>query len=54
MRNRIKRLVREGFRQHRQNFNNSDIVIAVSRKLTSHDEQDLREQLNKAWVKLHI
>ncbi len=52
-RNRLKRLVRENFRQRRQGLGATDFVVLANRAATTATAQELRASLNKHWRKLH-
>lgn len=51
-RNRIKRIVRESFRQTQHNLQNLDIVVVAHRGLTTVENPKLRNTLDKQWEKL--
>jgi len=51
-RNRIKRIIRESFRHHRENLKNVDIVVIARQPCDKLSNQKLREGLEKLWEKL--
>ncbi len=51
-RNRIKRLIRESFRQHNQHLPKIDLVILVRRASSELPNQVLFEQLEGLWKKI--
>ena len=48
-RNRVKRIVRESFRQHKQNINSLDIVVICKKHCEQMINQKLFERLHKHW-----
>ena len=48
-RNRIKRLVRESFRQHQHALSGVDLVVTLRRDATSLSNQDIFRRLQKHW-----
>lgn len=51
-RNRIKRIIRESFRIHRENLKNVDIIVIARQQCDKISKQKLREGLDKLWEKL--
>lgn len=51
-RNRIKRVVRESFRQRQHNLQNLDIVVIAHRGISAVGNQKLRNTLDKQWENL--
>jgi ribonuclease P protein component len=51
-RNRIKRVLRESFRQHRLQLDNLDIVFIIYHAANTLDIKELRQQVDKQWAKL--
>jgi len=51
-RNRIKRIIREGFRAHQHQLGNIDLVVLTRRGVDRLDNQVLQSNLNKLWLKL--
>jgi len=51
-RNRIKRLIREGFRHRKQAFIGYDLLFLVKRGLGTWDNGPLNNALNVAWQKV--
>ena len=51
-RNRIKRLVRESFRQHQQLLSGLDIVVALRGDASQLDNETIRQSLKKHWHSL--
>lgn len=52
-RNRIKRLVRESFRQHRSGLAGLDIVVLVKPGIERADNRTLLQALRKHWQRLN-
>ena len=52
MRNRIKRVVRESYRQHRGGLPAVDILLVARSSAAQQDNASLREDLAKLWPKL--
>jgi ribonuclease P protein component len=48
-RNRIKRLVRESFRQHQHALSGVDFVVTLRRDATSLSNQEIFRRLEKHW-----
>lgn len=48
-RNRIKRLIREGFRYNQENLGSFDIVVLVKREIAAIPRQDLFETQRVLW-----
>jgi ribonuclease P protein component len=51
-RNRIKRVLRESFRQHQLQLSNTDIVIVVYQASSTLNAKELRQQIDNQWPKL--
>jgi ribonuclease P protein component len=51
-RQRIKRLVRESFRQHRQELAHVDIVVMCRPVVTEWDDDRIRTSLQRFWARL--
>lgn len=51
-RNRLKRLIRESFRHHRQDMPALDIVVLVKPDARHADNQDLADALARHWRRL--
>ncbi|MBI2992916.1 MAG: ribonuclease P protein component [Gammaproteobacteria bacterium] len=51
-RNRLKRLVRESFREHYQELRGLDVVVAAQRDLSSIGNAELRTSLGRHWKKI--
>lgn len=51
-RNRVKRLVRESFRQKQHDLSAIDIVILARRGIEQLDKITLRQQLDQLWQRL--
>lgn len=52
-RNRIKRIVRESFRQHQDQLPNVDIIFMGKQPLTEASNEVIRQQVDKAWLRLN-
>jgi len=48
-RNRVKRLIRESFRNKRAEINSIDIVVMARKSLLNMDNTQIRQQLDKLW-----
>ena len=48
-RNKVKRLIRESFRQKKTILNSIDIVVMARKKLLNMDNTQIRIQLDKLW-----
>ena len=48
-RNRIKRLIRESFRQHQDELTGLDIIVTLRRDVTALSNNDIYKRLNKHW-----
>jgi ribonuclease P protein component len=48
-RNRVKRLLRESFRQHQDELSGLDIVVLLRRDVTVLDNADIYKRFNKLW-----
>ncbi|HCU05009.1 MAG TPA: ribonuclease P protein component [Coxiellaceae bacterium] len=53
-RNRIKRIIRESFRHHKDLLQNRDIVIGARAGLERWSNQRLRQFLDEQWKKLPV
>ncbi|MCP4695344.1 MAG: ribonuclease P protein component [Gammaproteobacteria bacterium] len=51
-RNRVKRIIRESFRQRRQSLGNLDAVVLARDKLDKADNHTLFRSLDKHWKRL--
>jgi ribonuclease P protein component len=51
-RNRIKRLVRESFRQHQQALSGIDLVVTLRRDATALSNQEIFRRLEKHWQQI--
>ena len=51
-RNRLKRLLREGFRHNKEQLGGLDIVIAASGTHARINNKTINESINKHWKKL--
>ncbi len=51
-RNRIKRIIRESFRQHRATLKNIDIIIIINKRVLTLDKKALRQWIDQQWQKL--
>lgn len=51
-RNRVKRIIRESFRQ-RNDFSGLDVVVVARKNLSVISKQQLRENLDCVWKKLN-
>jgi len=51
-RNRIKRLIRESFRHHRQHLPQRDFVVLVRQPILQMDNTAVRNALHKHWQRL--
>jgi ribonuclease P protein component len=52
-RNRIRRIIRESFRQHQQSLPALDIVVGLRGSPQDVDNAQLRRSLEKLWQKIH-
>lgn len=52
-RNRVKRIIRESFRQHQHELNGVDIVVLIRPGINKQDNAILFKQLNSLWRKLN-
>ena len=52
-RNRIRRIIRESFRQHQQHLPALDIVVGLRSSPRDVDNAQLRQSLDKLWQKIH-
>lgn len=52
MRNRIKRMIREGFRLQQHVLGGVDIVVIVYNGIAALNRVELRQQIDMQWVKL--
>jgi ribonuclease P protein component len=53
-RNRVRRVLRESFRQHKNVLIGLDIVILIKAKDIPLAGNELREEIDKIWPKLHV
>jgi len=51
-RNRVKRLIRESFREQSSELSSVDIVVMARKKLLNMDNTDVRKQLDKLWCQV--
>jgi ribonuclease P protein component len=51
-RNRLKRIIRESFRQHQSEFANIDIVVLTRPDIIKRDSAELWEALERHWLKV--
>lgn len=51
-RNYLKRVLREGFRNHRAAMNNLDLVILARKGCTVENKVKLRKELDTLWQRL--
>lgn len=51
-RNRIKRIIREGFRSQQLTLPSIDIVVLTRKGIDKLDNSTLHENMNKLWLKL--
>ncbi|MET1218252.1 MAG: ribonuclease P protein component [Glaciecola sp.] len=51
-RNRLKRIIRESFRQHQHFLPNIDIIVIGKSNLDTLSNQEFNDTLNKLWKKL--
>jgi ribonuclease P protein component len=51
-RNRVKRLVRESFRHHKQALNGLDIIVMLRSGWTTLDNAALRDEMDHLWLAL--
>jgi ribonuclease P protein component len=51
-RNRVKRLVRESFRQHQQQLAGLDIIVMLRADASRLDNESIRQHLTKLWQSL--
>jgi ribonuclease P protein component len=49
-RNRLKRLVREGFRHHKVALHGLDIVVMARSHALTHSNRELNEALERLWL----
>jgi len=49
-RNRLKRIIRESFRQHQSDFSNIDIVVLTRPDITKRDSAELWQALERHWL----
>ena len=48
-RNRIRRIIRESFRHHKENLSGVDVVVLIQRDIESLNNTSLHEDLNQQW-----
>jgi ribonuclease P protein component len=51
-RNRVKRLIRESFRQHQHDLVSNDFVILARSGIVELDNQQIREMIDGLWFRL--
>lgn len=51
-RNRVKRLIRESFRQHQQHLCGLDVIVLARRGLAELDNEQIFKLLAKQWLRL--
>lgn len=51
-RNRVKRLIRESFRQHQAELSGLDIVVLLRRNIAKTTNQDMFQRLDILWQKI--
>jgi ribonuclease P protein component len=51
-RNRMKRLIRESFRLHQQDFSGLDVVVLSRKGMDSLSNSDFTQQLNQQWQRI--
>lgn len=51
-RNRIKRIVRDSFRCHKNNIPNLDIIFLSRNQIDTLDNHSLHQELEKLWLRL--
>lgn len=51
-RNRIKRVIRESYRQHWQQFDGTDIVVIAKQGAAELDKKTIRDQIEQLWQAL--
>ena len=49
-RNRLKRIIRESFRQHQSAFSNIDIVVLSRPGIGQYDSKQIRAALERHWL----
>jgi len=49
-RNRLKRIIRESFRQHQSDFANIDIVVLTRPDVIKRDSTELWQALERHWI----
>jgi ribonuclease P protein component len=52
VRNRIKRIIRESFRYNLNALHGLDVIVIARKKMSILDKHELREQLDRKWVRL--
>ena len=52
-RNRVRRLIRESFRQHQASLPSTDIVVMCRSDVLTLSNKDLFQQLEGLWLRLH-
>jgi ribonuclease P protein component len=51
-RNRIKRIIRDGFRKHQHDLSNIDIIVLAKRGVDRLDNASVHEKMDKLWHKV--
>lgn len=52
VRNRIKRIIRESFRYNQQKLDGKDIVVIVYPNILTLQNSELRQQIDRQWLKI--
>lgn len=51
-RNRVKRIIRESFRQHRQQLPDLDIIVFARSNINQLNRKELHQCIEKSWLQL--